>query len=530
MLAAGLAWLIPAHWRSIHPAVLAAAGDGTDSLAQAAQNALARNLVGPALQLSEAGGLTNLQSEARQRATVQGLQWLGGADPAVLEVFGPASRRATTSSAIFPIFDVLIIETNRLQVRRHLAESRSPGVQTILGTREMSVRRFVPAGQPGGQPLESIIYLTALLYEREQLAPALGSEIRALAEKAPIEELQAQALEDVYLHLLVLARRLDWTSLGELLKIMPSAQSLRRFAEATKVDSDDLATLYAAAIWSANPDGISTIATLGPQGRSTLRQSVASGAGAIRWLARHPRVANRGGPFLPGTAQLMVHSPMWLLAARWVLFGMAGCLLSLAIGSFSASTEPPSIPAQPGKKSRPTPALPLGFVAIVTALTLFLLSEPGLTRPAKPPGFEVRLNTPLLTPTTALKQTQANRKVVMEWSTIASIAFFAALQITVYITCLRKIREIENLLEEPLLKLRLLENEENLFDAGLYVGIGGTATALVLQVLGLIEANLLAAYSSNLMGIIGVALVKIRHVRPYKRTLIIEGSNALQPG
>ena len=53
---------------------------------------------------------------------------------------------------------------------------------------------------------------------------------------------------------------------------------------------------------------------------------------------------------------------------------------------------------------------------------------------------------------------------------------------------------------------------------------------MVLQVLGLIEANLLAAYSSNLMGIIGVALVKIRHVRPYKRTLILEGSNALQQG
>lgn len=530
MLAASVAWLFPAHWKSVHPAVLAAAGAGTDSLAQAARNALARNLVGPALQFSEAGGLTNVQSEALQRATVQGLQWLGGADPAVLDVFGPASRRTIATPIIFPIFDVLIIETNRVQVRRHLSESRSPGVQTLLGTREMPVRRFVPAGQPGGQPLEAVIYLTALLYEREQLAPSLGSEIRALAEKAPLEEVQAQALEDVYLHLLVLARRLDWSSLGELLKVTPSTQSLRRFAEATKVGSNDLATLFAAAIWSANPDAIATVATLGPQGPKTLHLAVASGAGAIQWLARQPRVSNPGGPFLPGTPQMMVHSPMWLLAARWVLFGMAGCLLSLAIGAFSSSSESQTSPSNPGRKLHPTPVLPLGFVAIVTSLTLFLLSEPGLTRPAKPPPYEVRLNTPLLTPTTALKQTQANRKVVMEWSTIASIAFFAALQITVYITCLRKIREIENLLEEPLLKLRLLENEENLFDAGLYVGIGGTATALVLQVLGLIEANLLAAYSSNLMGIIGVALVKIRHVRPYKRTLIIEGSNALQPG
>ena len=71
-------------------------------------------------------------------------------------------------------------------------------------------------------------------------------------------------------------------------------------------------------------------------------------------------------------------------------------------------------------------------------------------------------------------------------------------------------------------KLKLIENEENLFDGGLYLGIAGTATALVLQVLGLIDANLLAAYSSNLFGIVCVALVKIRHVRPYKRRLILE--------
>ena len=38
----------------------------------------------------------------------------------------------------------------------------------------------------------------------------------------------------------------------------------------------------------------------------------------------------------------------------------------------------------------------------------------------------------------------------------------------------------------------------------------------------MVEANLLAAYSSNLFGIVCVALVKIRHVRPYKRQLIIE--------
>ena len=71
-----------------------------------------------------------------------------------------------------------------------------------------------------------------------------------------------------------------------------------------------------------------------------------------------------------------------------------------------------------------------------------------------------------------------------------------------------------------------MENEENLFDSGLYVGMMGTATALVLQVMGVIDQNLLAAYSSNLFGLICVAFVKIRHVRGYKRRLILAAQAA----
>jgi hypothetical protein len=110
----------------------------------------------------------------------------------------------------------------------------------------------------------------------------------------------------------------------------------------------------------------------------------------------------------------------------------------------------------------------------------------------------------------------------METSTLVSIAFFAALQVVMYFICLRKIADIEGEEMPPLLKLRLMENEENLFDSGLYVGMMGTAAALVLQVLGVIEPNLLAAYSSNLFGIICVAIVKIRHVRGYRRRLILQ--------
>ena len=117
----------------------------------------------------------------------------------------------------------------------------------------------------------------------------------------------------------------------------------------------------------------------------------------------------------------------------------------------------------------------------------------------------------------------------MNVSTIVSIAIFAALQVGIYFICLRKLDEIRREELTPLMKLKLVENEDNLFDSGLYIGMMGTAAALVLQVLGVIDHNLLAAYASNLFGLVCVAFVKIRHVRGFKRRLILEAQLAANP-
>ena len=117
----------------------------------------------------------------------------------------------------------------------------------------------------------------------------------------------------------------------------------------------------------------------------------------------------------------------------------------------------------------------------------------------------------------------------MDISTILSITAFAALQLGMYVICLLKISEVARQPVPAATKLKLMDNEENLFDGGLYIGIAGTATALVLQVLRVIPGDLLAAYSSNLFGITCVALVKIRHVRPYKRELIIDSQAVPAP-
>jgi len=162
-----------------------------------------------------------------------------------------------------------------------------------------------------------------------------------------------------------------------------------------------------------------------------------------------------------------------------------------------------------------------GVLSVIFALLLVVATEPFLLNAAPLSEFRLRLPVIVATDTPAPPESQPAK--TMPTSTLLTIGIFAALQVAVYLACLLKIREVARQPVAPLVKLRLMENEENLFDSGLYVGIGGTAAALVLQVLRVIEPDLLAAYSSNLFGITCVALVKIRHVRPYKRQLILDG-------
>jgi hypothetical protein len=203
------------------------------------------------------------------------------------------------------------------------------------------------------------------------------------------------------------------------------------------------------------------------------------------------------------------------LVVKWLGFLVGAFLVLRGLDRAYFSTDAELGPALPHLQG--------GVLALLLAGLLVLATEPYLLRAAPPSEFQLRFTMPVLVTFSELPPAApVKSSLTMDTSTLLSIGFFAILQVGMYLICLIKIRDISRLALPPLLKLKLMENEENLFDGGLYVGIGGTATALVLQVLGVIEPNLLAAYSSNLFGITCVALVKIRSVRPYKRTLILE--------
>ena len=115
--------------------------------------------------------------------------------------------------------------------------------------------------------------------------------------------------------------------------------------------------------------------------------------------------------------------------------------------------------------------------------------------------------------------------MIDKFSTISLLTFFI-LQAMIYVSCRMKLAEIRRQTLPSRLKLRLLENEEHLFDAGLYFGFVGTIIALILFSMGIRQFSLMAAYSSTSFGIIFVSILKIFNVRPYRRMLILDAEVA----
>ena len=521
-----VAWLLPINVHSLNPTLLREAGRNTRTTSEFARELLELDKPGPAALVLEAARTVDDRGAAevgrlyedyaqRQRDLIP---W-GGWDVALEPLLAGRTAKPTEST---PVLIFLGTAQARDNLRRYLATSRLPGVQTLLRTSEVqNTVRFVPANRPGGQPLDAVILLSSYLWQREQLAPTLQREVRSLAETA-VTTGQLGALEDFYLDVLTLGRRLNWVQLSELLRTATNAGTVAQFAHLARVAPEHLPVIYTAALMTKSTDAVARyLIGFGRVGAENLRLALSHGEGAVRQLVSRQvpvvQTASRDLEFDFGSG-FALRNPALAVALKYAAFlgGIFLLLRSIDLRLF--------FPAEKALRGA-FPKMGSGILAAILTFIFFVFSEPFLLKAAAAPEYQVRLTVPILGQTAAPQSSPSSSSTpaaTMDMSTIASITVFALLQVLVYVICLLKISEIDR---QPLsvpMKLKLMENEENLFDSGLYVGIAGTATALVLQVLGVIEANLLAAYSSNLFGIICVALVKIRHVRSYKRKLIIE--------
>jgi len=534
-----VAWAVPVHLRSVAPALLARAGAGTPSLADLAEARLDAAQPGAAALLlagarvaerpaSELLGLeTALKTFAQREPTLT--VW-GGEDPFLLPLTRqPAARAAAEKGESTPVLRFFVTADARESLREFLANSRISAVRDTLALAELTdTGRFVPAKRPGGQTYEALVLLAALLQQGEHLSPAFARVWRDEARAALARGVLGETLEPMLIDLLALGRRLDWRQLATIAGGVETREAWAELGRLAREGGEAFTLVLAATLADGAASGSAERVIAYRLGHAAdadadLRLALREGQGAVRLLLDRGVAVNRQPAPAPAPlVELALLHGGWALALRYALCAAGAYLVLRSIDRGMLGGLASRAGAEKTFHARS------GVLALVATGAFLLVTEPYLGRVAPPRIEGVTLAMPVLG---NLADPESLKSVTptsdMDLHSILAIALFGALQIAMYMVCLAKIRSIDAQALPPLVKLRLMENEENLFDGGLYLGIGGTATALVLQVLGIVEPNLLAAYSSNLLGITCVALVKIRHVRPYKTNLILAAQDVI---
>ncbi|OUU10793.1 MAG: hypothetical protein CBC00_04350 [Verrucomicrobia bacterium TMED40] len=157
----------------------------------------------------------------------------------------------------------------------------------------------------------------------------------------------------------------------------------------------------------------------------------------------------------------------------------------------------------------------LGLLSILFLEPTLLQSPRGQVSVA---GFDFALANLLAY---ANEESMAEQNLTIVTAIIAGV--FLLIQIVIFMVCYSRVSQIKNEELKAGLKLGLLDNEENLFDLGLYIGLGGTVLSLILLlVLDVKQDALIGAYTSTLFGILFVAALKITIVRPYRNHLLVK--------
>jgi hypothetical protein len=537
LLVCGL--LVPAHVRAVDVSVLWKAGRSTPGVSDRGLALLSEGNLGSAQLLLQAAqnqklaGRVNFGS-ALANALIQHpeLMLLGRAEPRLEGLTHTATSMAFSEAMTnFEPFTSLIIRTeNRERVLRSLESSTRPAVQQLLACRAITnTALFSPSASASGQALDAALATCGLLIDRGYLRSELRDRIGALATEANRVR-RLDYVEQVLMDLLSLGQRFNWAQLVQFVGQIEDPETLRRLTILARRTPSALPVLFTAVELSGQPGNVVRyLMDFSQSGWSDLSASLAYGTGGVKELVSRdlhvctsPMAQALGGfaavgAFVDFAAFYAWHNPWLALALKWLLYLASGYWLALAL-----------------RQARPVPSvleLPLhvrGFHVIREMLfgsgflvVVLLLTEPFLTQETQRVEFPFQLHLPTVGSMLAPPPKAAPSSFMNQLSLLTLMLFFV-LQALLYIACLVKLAEIRRQRLLPRIKLKLLENEDHLFDAGLYLGFVGTIISLILVSLGVIRPSLMAAYSSTSFGIIFVSIFKIFHLRPLRRNLLLE--------
>lgn len=521
------ALLVPAHFRAVDAAAVEGAGRaraGGTTLVGEGLAFLSVEKVGPAQMLLRVAKSESVpQMDALERSVAQfarenpSLVALGGSTPLLDKAdLAPNAREPQ------PIVELLARRTAREKALALLQQSRRPGVQQILRNRQLTNTVHFPAATTSsGQALDAAILTAGLLYQGDYFTPNFRDAFEGLAMLANRGQ-SPDSLELVYLDLLSLGKRLDWVSLTELIKQVNDLNTLRELAEAMRGNEEAAANIYTAAVLSGQAGGVAQYLTkYSETGLNDLNFALRSGRGGVEMLVKNQQRIYYGGvrskivgydpfgAFFYGLVPAAVASHGATLLLKYVFLFFASFCLARATG-FAAS----ALGLQFGTRLAADTVL-----ALVITFVVAIAAEPFLGLPSQAVRFPIQIKIPVLGAAGSALQPMVQTH--MNQLSLISLVVFFLLQAFIYIWCLSRLAFIRREQTPPHLKLRLLENEDHLFDAGLYVGFVGSVISLILMSIGIGKISMMA-YASTSFGIIFCSVLKIFHVRPLRRKLILE--------
>ncbi len=511
--------------------------------------------LGAAQLLWEAAQVERLPGREQLGAAITNLaasrpSWLvlGSANPRLEALLaGPAAgadrRGGMAGQAPEPFTELLVPRPMRERGLRILDASTNIVLQELVRCRDLTnTVVFPPSSSASGQALDTALLVCGLLLDERRLSPSFSNRVYELAwtanhgGHAPRGALASapawntEPLEQVLLDLMSLGQRYNWGQLEVITRAIPDPDALRRVAFLVRKSGGRASVLYAASVLSGQPGAVAGYALkYSETGMADLASALEFGAGGVKeLLARGQRECNSLlrhylaavaplGALLSTASEYCLLMPWFALGAKWFLYLGSGFLLALAMHFGRPEASPLEQPLQVrGVHIAREVLFALGFL-----LAVLVLSEPFLAQESQNVELPFRVRLPIAGRALPAALNHLNSPFMNQVNLMTLVLFFV-LQALVYTACLFKLAEIRRQRVVPRIKIRLLENEDHLFDAGLYLGFVGTIVSFILVTMGIVKFSIMAAYSSTSFGIIFVSVFKIFNLRPLRRRYLLE--------
>jgi hypothetical protein len=513
-------WLVPVYLRGVDARVLERAGYGTAGLKERGLELVRQKRLSPAQLLLQAGRLERLPDWEELAVAVNGLAKSGPSPQDRLPVTLKDPNVSTN-----PVTEVVIKLENRDRILDFLHGSSEQAVQALLQCQALTnTVLFPPSASSSGQAFDAALSLCGLLMNSGRLHPAMSNTVFQMASQAG---LKSEPLEEVLMDLLSLGQRLDWSQLSLFVGRIREPATLSVLTGSARSAEGRMPLLFSAVLLSGQPRAVADyLSNFSQTGLSDLGTSLRFGAGGVSELlwrkqrlyeptsAKSDSLSALSAP----AVEVALRAPELALCLKWFCYLAGGFLIAMALHFALRPVSALERPLQVrGFHLAREFLFALGFLLVV-----LLLSEPFLAQKSQKFQFSFRLRLPTVSSAAPAGTAPAKSSLMNEPTQVMTLLLFFVLQGLIYTACLVKLAEIRRQRVPARIKLKLLENEEHLFDAGLYLGFVGTIISLILVSLKFFEFSLMAAYSSTSFGIVFVSIFKIFNLRPTRRKLLLE--------